>query len=133
MMRICSAGTSTLLLFVVLIVTAGCGGDSTTDTDKKGDNPDSPASAKFNVSDLKAVGIAFHNHHDRHGKGPDSWEGLLETAGADEKAAIESVRKAGYQMKWGVSIRDAVEGTTNFVLAESPNHPQKLYLDGSVR
>jgi hypothetical protein len=88
-------------------------------------------------NDLWQFGVAYLDYHDVHGEGPPDWDTLLAFAAErnHKSDAIQRVRDAGYQVKWGVKIREvAATGTSilEYVIAESPQGGPKLMLDGSI-
>ena len=84
--------------------------------------------------DLRRFATVYLDHHDVHGKGPESWEAMLAFAAEREQPTepIQRVRDAGYQITWGASIRDATEGVDNYVIAESPSGGPKLMISGAI-
>jgi len=86
-------------------------------------------------NDLKVLYFAYVNHIDSHGKGPASWDELLQfsSKSGEDTQSLVRVRDAGYQVKWGVKMSDATEGTAEFVLAQPSGSGPKLMLDGAIR
>jgi hypothetical protein len=82
------------------------------------------------MNDLKVVGLDYHNFHDANRKGPANWE-ELQKASMDPQA-VQRVKDAGYQVKWGVEFGKVSEGLSNTVLAEKPGGKYKLMMDGAV-
>ena len=87
------------------------------------------------LNDLRQTGLAYHNHHDLHQKGPANWDELIATdkgTGGDG-AAIARVRDAGYQMQWDAKFSELTAGMSETVMASHPNGGAQLMMDGSVR
>jgi hypothetical protein len=82
------------------------------------------------MNDLKVVGLDYINFHDANRKGPASWEELQKNS--MDAQAVQRVKDAGYQVKWGVELNKIEGGTSNTVLAEKPGGRFKLMMDGSV-
>ena len=71
--------------------------------------------AKADVQRAEAVlGVAFHNHHDTHNRGPKNWQELATFAPAGLQQTLEG---KGYQFIWGVSLSEMMEGTSNTAIA----------------
>jgi len=87
------------------------------------------------ANNLKAVGLAYHNHHDANNVGPANWEELIATASqtGGDTAGIQAVRDAGYVVVWGKKFSEITEGTSNTPLATNPAGGPVLYFDASVR
>jgi len=85
-------------------------------------------------NDLKILALAYHNHHDANGTGPADLEACLAfVSSAEEKAAIQRVVDAGYNITWGKRFRDLSDGMSNTVLAQSPSGGPVVMFDGSVQ
>lgn len=105
-------------LCIALLFQAGCG-----------------ASSARLKNDLKMTGMAYHSYHDAHQQGPPNWDELIafaKTANLGPEA-IQRVRDAKYELKWGVKFKDLKEGTSNTVMGEAPGGGPKIMMDGSVR
>lgn len=117
---------------LALFVVAGCGdgGDGQNDAAR----PAGPDAGSSIVNDLAVLGLVYHDYHDAHRQGPPGWDEAIRFAAEHSRnpAALERVRAAGYQVKWGKRLRDVTAGTANTVLAESGSGP-RLMFDGSVQ
>jgi hypothetical protein len=87
------------------------------------------------MNHLKQLGLAYHQCHDQMQRGPLNWQEAVQSGlPAESRTAIES---AGYTVHWGIKIRDAMGGTSNFILAYPPNAASEggtiLKLDGAVQ
>ena len=107
-----------LLMCLAATVLAGCSGGE----------------AKLR-NDLKQVGLVYMSYHDQHGKGPPNWDELTKFAQDTNlsPASVQSVRDAGYQVKFEVELSKLEKGSSETVLAEKPGSGMKLYCDGSVQ
>lgn len=116
-----------LTLAVPILFGPGCS-SSDDDGDAGG------ASSGVQLRDLAQLGMAYLNYQDVYAKGPAGWQELLEFCNDEQgtAAAIKRVQAAGYNVKWGVSLRDVPGGASTFVLAESPKGGPKLMLDGTI-
>lgn len=87
------------------------------------------------VQALGEVGRMYHNYQDVHTDGPANWEELATMAGDDQAKldAIQTVKDKGYDLKWGVKLRDLTDGATNTVMGQSPQGGPQLMFDGSIR
>jgi len=83
------------------------------------------------LNDLKVVGLDYHNYHDANRVGPANWDELMKNS--RDREAVQRVRDAGYQVKWGVKFTEVTEGLANTVLAEKPGGGPKVMMDGSVQ
>ncbi len=121
------------LAVAVAVVFAGCGPG-------QGINiPGAPGGSSLSgasQNDLKEFGLAFHNYVDATGNAPGDWDSLIAQAG-DSRGAVTNVRNMEYVVHWNVHFRDAIIGTSNFVLAYPKDGKENggwvVYLDGSVR
>ena len=128
-------GTIRAACLTALLVLSGC-----TETNPPGDADGGNGGASAGgggtslISDLRTLGRLYHDHHDVHNRGPDSWDAAIEfaSAGDYDATALERLRAAGYQVQWGQSLRDITGGTSNTVLAQAGYGP-KLMFDGSVQ
>ncbi len=111
------------VVVMVAIATAGCGslGEAARDTKLR--------------NDLKALHVAYRNYMDLNNKGPAGWDDLLHQASqvGDDTAAIQRVRSAGYQVKWGLSTSDMNQAADADVLAQSSGGGPKLMMNGAVQ
>lgn len=108
------------------MITAGC------DTNL---SPTEKAKKDPLVQALSRVGQMYHNYHDVHAIGPANWEELKSVAGGDQAHldAIQTVRDNGYDLKWGVRLRDVTGGASNTVMGQSSQASPQLMFDGTVR
>ena len=99
------------------------------------ESPEEQAKKDPLVQALGEVGRMYHNYHDVHAVGPASWEELSTMAGDDQAKldAIQTVKDKGYDLKWGVKLRDVTGGLSNTVLGESPQGGPKLMFDQSIQ
>ncbi len=91
--------------------------------------------------DLKALGKIYHQCHDELRKGPDSWsvaENICRKSGGDDRLkTLQRLRDGGTVVHWGISLAQAVIGSSNYVLAYEKSTPKSggwiLHLDGAVQ
>ena len=126
--RSCNGLLASLLLGALL----GCGAK---DVVEQAVNQAQDAAATDQTRDqLKVLGIAYHNHHDAQNRGPADWDEAI--ASASDPAAVQALRDKGYQVAWGLRLRDVTVGTSNFVLAYKPEDLNAggyvLMMDGAV-
>jgi len=103
---------------------------------------------KINENELKLLGIAYHNFHDAHRRGPDDWYEFVTFAvqedfeQADPSNAtlaelLQKLQSEGYQLFFGVNFRDIGMAKSDCILAHKPDDEQTggvvAMLDGSVR
>jgi len=87
---------------------------------------------------LKTMGRAFFSYHDANKGVPPDWESFLAFVqkSPGDLAAIERLRADGLAAQWGVPLREATIGTSNFVLAYEKDALETggwvLMMDGSV-
>jgi len=110
---------------VGLIMLGGCG--AVTQARKAAER-----SQKMNQ--LKEVGLAYHDFHDANKRGPNNWDELESVAKGSP--AIQLIRKSGYEVFFGVSMKDVTIGTSNCIMAHNPadvaTGGEVLMMDGSV-
>src|SRR5688572_19086429 len=99
---------SLLTLAVVCIALSGCVGEMM-------QQAQTAAKRKEVFEDLKQLGLARFNFHDRSARFPNSWE-ELQSAGlpADVRQNLES---AGYTIVLGMKFSEMTGGTSNFIHA----------------
>jgi hypothetical protein len=81
--------------------------------------------------DLQVLGAVFIRYYENYKQGPANWQGFVVYAGGDGPA-LQELRKLGYEVSWGATLPQGADAST-VVIAQSPNHSLKCYLDGSVR
>ncbi|MAG92234.1 MAG: hypothetical protein CMJ48_00570 [Planctomycetaceae bacterium] len=119
-----------LSLATALCVLVGCG-----EVEKAVENAQQASKDSQWVDDLKVLGLLWHNYHDAHAVGPAGWDECLRFAqeNGQDAAAIQRLRDAGFDVRWGVNFRDVREGLANTVLAQAPDNDVHLFFDGSVQ
>ncbi len=123
-----SAGMLSLATALCMLV--GCG-----EVEKAVEDARQASKDSQRADDLKALGLVWHNYHDAHAIGPAGWDECLKFAQENEHdaAALQRLRDAGFDVRWGVNFRDVREGLSNTVLAEAPDSDVHLFFDGSVQ
>lgn len=122
-----------LLLTLVVTWFAGCTPNENVGTAPSSSNTGGTAEGE-QADDLRSLRQVYLDHHDAHGQGPASWEAALEFARLSDTydpAALERLRTAGCQVRWGGKISDAVDGADNYIIAEVPGGP-KLAISGAI-
>lgn len=83
---------------------------------------------------LKALGAAYHVRVDSTGKAPTNWAELKQAGGDAE--ALSALETEGWVVAWGTHPRDAKPGSSEFVLAYSPQGLETehfvLFMDTAV-
>ena len=89
------------------------------------------------MNDMKQLGLAYHNFHDKNARGPKDVDDFLQGTNAEDHPVIKMTAAGGpVVFIWGVNIPDARAGAGNTVLAHQSQVPTSggivLFVDGHV-
>jgi hypothetical protein len=99
---------SVLCVALVSVVLAGCVGEVF-------QQAQTAAKRKQVFDELKQLGLARFNFHDRQNRFPNSWE-ELQSAGASP-ALRQALEAEGYTLVFGMKLAEMTGGTSNFIHA----------------